>query len=188
MACESQRRSHTASLRVDSPSECYRGGLPTSSRKPAPPMRFFPLQRISEAGTHSPGSYLVPVQVRLQGFPPSCRVQSPASFQPFQAGNAHGVFPFGAFPSRGAVAPLGALCPPVVYRSLKAGAARRSHIQIITGPTSGPRSPRESVAGGRGLAVRPLATPLGFPRSRVFHRCVARSVPRAPLAGLAYDA
>lgn len=81
-----------------SPSEYYRAGLPRPSRArrlpgvPAPPAH-------ADAGAHSPGICLVPVRVRLQGFSPSCRVSSPASFRPFQAGDAHGVLPFEASPS-----------------------------------------------------------------------------------------
>jgi len=54
---------------------------------------------LAVAGTHFSGICLVPVPVRLQGFSPSCRVTSPASFRPFKAGDAHGVLPFEASPS-----------------------------------------------------------------------------------------
>jgi hypothetical protein len=53
----------------------------------------------ADAGAHLPGICLVPVRVRLQGFSPSCRVSSPASFRPVRAGDAHGVLPFEASPS-----------------------------------------------------------------------------------------
>ena len=81
-----------------SPSEYYRAGLPTSSRTRRLPGVPAPSAH-ADAGAHSPGSCLVPVRVRLQGFSPSCRVTSPASFRPFKAGDAHGVLPFEASPS-----------------------------------------------------------------------------------------
>ena len=81
-----------------SPSEYDRAGLPTPSRARRLPGVPSPTAH-AEAGAHSPGSCLVPVLVRLQGFSPSCRVSSPASLRPFQAGNAHGVLPFEASPS-----------------------------------------------------------------------------------------
>lgn len=54
----------------------------------------------------------------------------------------------------------------------------------LANPASGPCSPPESVTIERGLVVRPLAAPLGFPRSRAFPACVAAGFPAAPLSGL----
>lgn len=81
-----------------SPSEYSRAGLPTPSRARRLPGVPAPSAH-ADAGAHSPGICLVPVPVRLQGFAPSCRVSSPASFRPVRAGDAHGVLPFEAFPS-----------------------------------------------------------------------------------------
>lgn len=81
-----------------SPSEYHRAGLPTPSRARRLPGVPAPSAH-ADAGAHSPGICLVPVRVRLQGFSPSCRVSSPTSFRPFQAGNAPGVLPFEASPS-----------------------------------------------------------------------------------------
>jgi hypothetical protein len=166
-----------------SPSEYSRAGLPTPSRAwrlpgvPAPSAH-------ADAGAHSPGICLVPVRVRLQGFAPSCRVSSPASFRPVRAGDAHGVLPFEAFPFGGAGTPLGARCPPVVTRT------RRTQPKTTCGrlasPTSGPCSPPESVTITRGLVVRPLDAPLGFRRSRAFRASVAPGFPAAPLSGFGF--
>ena len=53
----------------------------------------------------------------------------------------------------------------------------------LANAASGPCSPPESVTIERGLAIRPLAAPLGFPRSRAFLACVAAGFPAAPLSG-----
>lgn len=81
-----------------SPSEYDRAGLPAPSRARRLPGVRAPSAH-ADAGAHLSGICLVPVTVRLQGFSPSCRVTSPASFRPFKAGDAHGVFPFEASPS-----------------------------------------------------------------------------------------
>lgn len=136
---------------------------------------------LAEAGTHCPGICLVPVRVRLQGFSPSGRVSSPASFRPVKAGDAHGVLPFEAFPFGGAAMPLDTRCPPVVTRT------RRTQPKTTCGrlasPTSGPCSPPESVTIARGLVVRPFDAPLGFRRSRAFRVRVASGFPATPLSG-----
>ncbi len=85
-------------LGLASPSEYCRAGLPAPSRARRLPGVPAPSAH-ADAGAHSPGICLVPVRVRLQGFSPSCRVSSPASFRPVRAGDAHGVLPFEASPS-----------------------------------------------------------------------------------------
>jgi hypothetical protein len=136
----------------------------------------------ADAGAHLPGICLVPVPVRLQGFSPSCRVTSPASFRPFKAGDAHGVLPFEASPSgrsRGA-----SRRPVPSCRYLHSAHMAEATMRPLADPPSGPCSPPESVTIERGLAVQPLAAPLGFPRSRAFLACVAAGFPAAPLSGL----
>lgn len=163
-----------------SPSEYHRAGLPTPSRARRLPGVPAP-SACADAGAHSPGICLVPVRVRLQGFSPSCRVSSPASFRPFKAGNAHGVFPFEASPSgrsRGASRrPL-----PSCRCSHSACAAEAASDRLMN-PASGPCSPPESVTIARGLAVRTLDAPLGLRRSRAFRGNVATGFPATPLAG-----
>jgi hypothetical protein len=165
-----------------SPSEYDRAGLPTPSRARRLPGVPAPSAH-ADAGAHSPGICLVPVPVRLQGFSPSCRVSSPASFQPFKAGDAHGVLPFEASPSgrsRGASRrPL----PSCRYR--RSAYVTEATCGRLADPASGPCSPPESVTVERGLAVRTLDAPLGFRRSRAFRGCVAAGFPVAPLSGFA---
>lgn len=135
----------------------------------------------ADAGAHSPGICLVPVRVRLQGFSPSCRVTSPASFRPFKAGDAHGVLPFEASPSgrsRGA-----SRRPVPSCRYLHSAHMAEATMRPLADPPSGPCSPPESVTITRGLAVRSLDAPLGFCRSRAFLDSVAPGFPAAPLSG-----
>lgn len=131
----------------------------------------------------------------------------------FHPGGAHGVLPFRAFPSRGAVAPLGARCPldvsagqpvpPGTVRHRRAsihGRTRRSaegSDGSWSGPPSGPCSPRESVAIRRWFrppAARcsPGLPPLQGPHSRRHARrltpdsspgLLARVLPPAEAAG-----
>ena len=138
-------------------------GLPSPAGEGAFPEVSAPSAH-ADAGTHSPGSCLVPVRVRLQGFAPSCRISSPASFRPVKAGNAHGVLPFEAFPSRGAVAPLDARCLPAV--SLPRRVVAQGHGRCTADAASRRCSPRESVTRKRCLVVLALDAPLGFSRPR----------------------
>lgn len=62
--------------------------------------------------------------------------------------------------------------------------SRRCRERFMADPTSGPCSPRESVAHRRGLAVRTPDAPLGFRALRLVRRRVAPGFPAAPLAGL----
>jgi hypothetical protein len=163
-----------------SPSEYCRAGLPASSRTRRLPGVRAPSAH-ADAGAHSPGICLVPVRVRLQGFSPSCRVTSPASFRPFKAGDAHGVSPFEASPSgrsRGASRHSVPSC-----RHLHSAHMAETTMRPLADPPSGPCSPPESVTITRGLAVRPLDAPLGFRRSRAFLEGVAPGFPAAPLSG-----
>lgn len=96
---------------------------------------------------------------RVSHPPAAFRLPNPSGH--FQAGNAPGVFLFEAFPSRGAAAPLDARCPLAVIRARRSSDASAA-IRVATNPTSGPCSPRESVAKERGLAVQPLDAPLRF--------------------------
>lgn len=138
-----------------------------------------------EAGTHLPGICLVPVRVRLQGFSPSCRLASPASLRSFQTGNAHGVFPFEAFPSRGAATPLDARCPPAVACP-QHGVTRKPH------PAPDPAGSRALLPAGirgdrTGVSRPPARCSPGVQRSRAFRSCVARGFPRTPLSDLALE-
>ena len=163
-----------------SPSEYDRAGLPTPSRARRLPGVPAPSAH-ADAGAHSSGICLVPVRVRLQGFSPSCRVTSPASFRPFKAGDAHGVLPLRSFSLRAEpwrLSALGALLPLSAL-----GVRSRNYVRPLADPASGPCSPPESVTTERGLAVRPLDAPLGFRRSRAFRGCVAAGFPAAPLSG-----
>jgi len=155
-------------------------GLPAPSRARRLPGVPAPSAH-ADAGAHLPGICLAPVRVRLQGFSPSCRVSSPASFRPFKAGDAHGVLPFEAFPSgRSSGASRRPL--PSCRCSHSANVAEATCGRTAN-PASGPCSPPESVTIARGLVVRPFDAPLGFRRSRAFLASVAAGFPVAPLSG-----
>ena len=155
-------------------------GLPTPSRARRLPGVHAPSAH-ADTGAHSPGICLVPVRVRLQGFSPSCRVASPASFRPFKAGDAHGVSPFEASPSGRSRDASRRPLPSCRY--LHSAHMAETTVQPLADPPSGPCSPPESVTIARGLAVRPLDAPLGFCRSRAFLDSVAPGFPAAPLSG-----
>ena len=167
-------------LGLASPSEYYRAGLPAPSRARRLPGVLAPSAR-ADAGAHLPGICLVPVPVRLQGFSPSCRITSPASFRPFKAGDAHGVFPFEASPSGRSRSASRRPVPSCRY--LHSAHMAEATMRPLADPPSGPCSPPESVTIARGLAVRPLDAPLGFCRSRAFLDSVAPGFPAAPLSG-----
>jgi len=83
-----------------------------------PPMGFLPLERMRNgASTHFARACLTRLRSASRvSHPPGglLRPDLPGLFHP---GGACGVFPFRAFPSRGAVSPLGARCPPDVASS-----------------------------------------------------------------------
>lgn len=97
--------------------------------------------------------------MRLQGFAPSCRVSSPATFRSVRTGNALGVPSSRLLPLDGAATPFGVRCPPAVTRATRA--TRRSR-EPGADPASRLCSPRESVTIERGLAARSLDAPLRF--------------------------
>jgi hypothetical protein len=100
--------------------------------------------------------------VRLQGFAPSCRFHPPAPFRPVKAGDAHGVLPFEASPSDGAVASLDARCLPAVSPSSPLPRPRRTTGGRVDGRGFKALLPVEVRHTGRGLAAPVLDAPLGF--------------------------
>jgi hypothetical protein len=84
---------------------------------------------------HSPGACLTPF-VALTGFLAlSAPCSPPGRPALFHAGDAHGVRPFRAFPSRGAVPPLGGRCPHDVGHSPWRCAAKNWAVRRETGRT-----------------------------------------------------
>jgi len=89
--------------------------------KPKPRSERSPLMGFRAPSTHQPwrihrtGAYLTPF-VALPGFRTLSAPCSPPHLPAlFHAGGVHGVSPFRAFSSRGAVPPLGGRCPPDVH-------------------------------------------------------------------------
>ena len=150
------------------------------SRAPAPPVEFLPLQRIRWRGPTTPGfassRFRCGFRVRAL-LPPYVPRDLSGRFRP---ATLLGFSPSKPFPPHGAVAPLGARCPPAVPRQpcavRKPREAERTRLQGL--------APRRSPStAGRGLAARPLAAPLGFFRSKAFRRRVASRFRAAPLTG-----
>lgn len=142
----------------------------------------------SGAGSHSSGICLVPVPVRLQGFSPSCRLHPPAPIQPVKAGGAHGVLPFEASPSDGAVAPLDARCPPAVSpssalpRPVRATEGRgRSRLQGVAPRRSPSRPAGVSRSNARcSPGVPPLQGSSGSALPSASRRLPSQASPSAP--------
>ena len=144
-------------------------------------LEFLPLQRIQTREPTHPG-------FASSRFRCGCRVSHPlAAFRlPHPPDLFRPVTLLGFSPSK-LLPPTEPwrLSAPVALLPLPAlGDVTEATCGRLANPASGPCSPPESVTIERGLVVRPLAAPLGFPRSRAFPACVAAGFPAAPLSGL----
>ena len=113
-----------SSHRVAPPSEFHRAAPPLvrwpwheAATRATPLMGFCAPSTFEDWRSHSPGACLAPF-VALPGFLTlSAPCSPPGRPALFHAGDALGVHPFRAFPSRGAVPPLGGRCPHDVDHS-----------------------------------------------------------------------
>lgn len=167
-------------LTFRSPSEFLHTGAVTGASGNILPCGFFPFGvspvpgSYFSRGNQPPGKCPLSVFHALRAF---FRLDLPAFFQ---TGSAHGVLPFRACHTRGAVRPLGRLCPPVVSRdkghyatqlvsaALQGRALQpikriNQHSSLSSCPTSGRCSPRAPACPDSSHVSRSvLAALLGF--------------------------